>query len=91
MILCYLPFPEESCLRDTVTRGSAANTVMMERLILTAFDSSNQTYKKICAIGRMMPPIRERIPAIHGEEGCRTVDTGYSQCHVTQVSKALHS
>jgi len=44
-----------------VTRGSAANTVMMERLILTAFDSSNQTNKRTCAIGRVMPPIREMI------------------------------
>ena len=74
-----------------MTRGSAANTVMMERLILTAFDSSNQTYKRTCAIGRMMLPNRERIPVIYGKKGRRTLDTVYSQCQVTQVNKALHS
>ena len=49
--------------------GSAANTAMRERVILTKFDSSSQTYRRSCAIGKMVPPMREKIPAINGEEG----------------------
>ena len=43
----------------------------MERATLTVLDSSNQTYKKTCAIGNMIPATRENIPAIriHSEEG----------------------
>jgi hypothetical protein len=52
--------------------GSAANTAMMEREILTKFDSSNHTYKRSCAIGKIVPPMRENIPAIYGEEGGST-------------------
>lgn len=72
-------------------RGSTANTVVIERAILMTFDSSVQTYKRTCAIRRMMPPMRENIPAIHGVQGDLTADTGYSQCHVIQVNKVLPS
>lgn len=73
------------------TRGITAKTVVIERAILMAFDSSVQTYKRTCAIKRMMPPMKENIPAIYGEEGGPTAVTGYSQCHVTQVNKGLLS
>ena len=48
--------------------GSMANNVMTERVILTAFDSSSQTYRRTCATGRIMPPMRDSTPATYGEE-----------------------
>jgi hypothetical protein len=44
------------------TKGSTAYTVMMERVILTEFDSSSHTYKSICVINETAPAMRENIP-----------------------------
>ena len=44
------------------TKGSTANTVMMERVILTEFDSSSHTYKRICVIKETAPAMRENSP-----------------------------
>jgi len=41
------------------TKGSTANTVMNERVILTEFDSSSHTYMRICVINETIPATRE--------------------------------
>ena len=46
-----------------------ANTVRIERVILTELDSPSQIYMSICAINEMMPAMRETTPAICDEEG----------------------
>ena len=45
-----------------------ANTVMIERVILTEFDSSIHTYKSICVINETAAAIRENTPASCDEE-----------------------
>ena len=56
------------------TKGSMANTVRIERVILTALDSSSQIYMRICVINEIMPAMRENTPAICDEKG-RVVNT----------------
>jgi hypothetical protein len=46
-----------------------ANTVRIERVILTELDSSSQIYMSICVINETMPAMRENAPAICDEEG----------------------
>ena len=46
------------------TKGSTANTVMNDRVILTEFDSSNHTYKSICVIKETAAAMRENSPGI---------------------------
>ena len=60
--------PEKGGMKYTL--GTKANTVTMEMVTLTVLDSSNQTYKKTCAIGNMIPATRENVPVIrvHNEE-----------------------
>jgi hypothetical protein len=68
--------------------GSMANSVMTERVNLTTFDSSSQTYRSTCTVGRTMPPMTDNTPAMYGKEGgVGNVDRyGYSQCCSTQIS-----
>ena len=49
--------------------GSMAYSVMAERVNLTVFDSSSQTYRSTCTVGRTMPPMTDNTPAMYGEEG----------------------
>lgn len=46
-----------------------ANTVRIERVILTALDSSSQIYMRICVINEIIPAMRENTPAICDQEG----------------------
>lgn len=52
------------------TKGSMANTVRIERVILTELDSSSQMYMSTCVINETMPAIRENTQChmIHIQE-----------------------
>ena len=48
--------------------GNKAKNVTMERVIITVFDSSSQTYRRTCATGRIILPMRDSTPAMWGEK-----------------------
>jgi hypothetical protein len=62
-----LSSPEGSS--STKTTGNMANSVMTVRVNLTAFDSSSQTYRSTCTVGRTIPPMTDNTPAVYGEAG----------------------
>jgi hypothetical protein len=61
--------PQRAGIGMRCTKGSMANTVRIERVILTELDSSSQMYMSTCVINETMPAIRENTPAICDEEG----------------------
>ena len=67
-----------------------ANTVRIERVILTALDSSSQIYMRICVINEIMPAMRENTPAICDEKGRVVILVrSHSQCHMIHIHERL--
>ena len=90
MKLWRLALREGSGMR--CTKGSTANTVMIERVILTEFDSSNHTYKSICVIKETAAAMRENSPEISvvrkgGLLG--RMQGGRLQCHMIHIQERL--
>ena len=59
---------------------------MTETMILTELGSSSHTYNSTCVIEETVPAMREKNPVIRSQEGGhgQIVNTGHSQCHITQ-------
>lgn len=85
----HLLLPEGSGMR--CTKGSMTNAVMIETVILTEFGSSSHTYKSTYVIKETVAAMKKNTSAISGEEGGhgRIVNTGRSQCHMTQTDVRL--